>query len=89
MLLSLEKRKQTSLSRAHPGEQPCGLHGAVTGLNVSRFIFHSYLGSLLKAQARFSDHHSTSGFLELCPLLSEINLCGEKCTCPVLLGVGR
>lgn len=51
------------------------------------FIFHSYLGKLLKVQARFFDHHSTGGFLELC--FGEINLCGEKCTCPALLGNGR
>lgn len=30
------------------------------------FLFPTYLGRLLKAQARFSDHHSTGGFLELC-----------------------
>jgi len=41
------------------------------------FMFRSYLGRLLKAQARFFAHHSIGGFLELCSLLGEVNLCGE------------
>lgn len=52
------------------------------------FLFPLYLGRLLEAQARFFDHHSTGGFLEIFNLV-KINLSGEKCACLVLQGNGR
>lgn len=62
MLLSVEGSKQTSPSRAHLHEQPCGFHGAVTALNVSRFYSSFILTKAAEAQARFFVHHSTVAF---------------------------
>lgn len=47
---------------------------------MSTFIFHSYLGRLLKAWAGFFDRRLFGAIVS-----GERGLCGGKCTCPVLL----
>lgn len=84
MRLCVERRRQNSPSSAHPHEQPCGIHGAVTGLDVFTFIFHSYLGRLLKAWARFFDQCLFEAVLSL---VEEVCVVGNApAQCPLALG---
>lgn len=85
MYLCVERRKQISLSSAHPHKQPCGFHGAVTGLDVSMFIFHSYLVRLLKAWARFFGQWHFEAVLSLVKEVCVVKNAPAQCP----LGHGR